>query len=269
LGFIVNFEVLDYMRLVTITTDFGTRDGYVASLKGTLYSAHSSLQVEDLVHDLEPFDIVVGALFVKQAITHFPNRTIHLAAVDVLYDTYGSLLIGHKQGHIVIAPNNGMLSLLGYDDQDEVYLNEFVYQGYDGYLRGIKQILEQIMADRPLSTLGTIYPGHKRRFDLQATIRPGQIRASVIHIDKFENAILNVDKGLFEETRNGRPFSIFYKRTNPINEISSSYGSIPIGEVGAIINSYGLLEIGINKGKAHSLLGLGKEDAIIIEFEEE
>ena len=257
------------MRLVTLTTDFGTQDGYVASLKGALYSTQSSLQLVDLVHDIDPYDIVVGALFLKQAVDNFPAKSIHIAAVDVLYDAYGSLLIGNKDGHIVIAPNNGMLSLLGYDDQDQVYLSEFVYEGFDGYLKGIQQIVGQIIADKPVDKIGTIYPGHKRRFDLQATLRPGQIRASVIHIDRFENAILNVDKALFEESRKGRPFGIFYKRTDPIREISTSYGSMPIGEVGAIINSYGLLEIGINKGKAHSLLNLSKEDAIIIEFEQE
>ncbi len=172
-------------------------------------------------------------------------------------------------GHIVIAPNNGILSLIGYNDKAEVYLIEFVYESFDAYLNGIKHIVRQILADKPVNELGTIYPGHKRRFDLQATIRPGQIRASVIHVDRFENAILNVDKDMFEENREGRAFGIYYKRTDPIKEISTSYGSIPIGEVAVIVNSYGLLEIGINKGKAHSLLGLSKEDTIIIEFEEQ
>ncbi len=257
------------MRLVTITTDFGTQDGFVTSLKGAIYSAESSLQVVDLSHDIDPYDIVIGALFVQQALRHFPKGTIHIAAVDVLYDTYGSLLVGNRDGYIVIAPNNGLLSLLGFGDDDMVYLSEFVYENYNAYLTGVKQILQHLFGEQPIEALGTIYPGHKRRFELSATIRPSQIGASVIHIDRFENAILNVDRKLFEKNRAGRIFGIYYKRTEPITEISPSYGSIQIGEVGVIINSYGLLEIGINKGKAHSLLGLSKEDSIIIEFEKE
>jgi len=256
------------MRLVTITTDFGTRDGYVASLKGAIYSTQPSLHVVDLIHDIAPFDIVVGSLFLRQALSHFPVETIHIAGVDVLYDGYGSLLIGKKDNHVVIAPNNGMLSLLGLDDKDEVYLSEYVYEDFDGYLKGVKLLLAHLLSDNPISSIGTIYPGHKRRFDLQATIRQDQIQASVVHVDKFENAILNVDESLFEENRKGRTFGIYYKRSDPITSISSSYGSVPIGEVVAVFNSYGLLEIGINKGKAHSLLGLEKEDAIIIEFQE-
>jgi len=132
------------MRLVTITTDFGTRDGYVASLKGAIYSTQPNLHVVDLIHDISPYDIVVGSLFLRQALTHFPTETIHIAAVDVLYDGYGSLLIGKTDSHIIIAPNNGMLSLLGLDDTDEVYLSEYVYEDFDGYLKGVKHILVKV-----------------------------------------------------------------------------------------------------------------------------
>lgn len=256
------------MRLVTLTTDFGTRDGYVASLKGALYSTQPNLNVVDLIHDVGSYDIVVGSLFLRQALTHFPSETIHIAAVDVLYDQFGSLLIGKKDDRIIIAPNNGMLTLLGLNDTDEVYLSEYVYEDFDGYLKGLKLVLTHLLSDHPITSLGTIYPGHKQRLDLQATISPNQIQASVMHVDRFENAILNIDQALFEENRKGRNFGIFYKRNDPITSISSSYGSVPIGEVVAVFNSYGLLEIGINKGKAHSLLGLDKEDAIIIEFQE-
>ena len=148
------------MRLVTITTDFGTRDGYVASLKGTLYSTHPQLHVVDLIHDIAPYDIVVGSLFLRQALVHFPKDTIHIAGVDVLYDGYGSLLIGRKNDHVIIAPNNGMLSLIGLDDTDEVYLSEYVYKDFDGYLKGIKMVFNHLLQEQPLTALGTIYPGH-------------------------------------------------------------------------------------------------------------
>lgn len=256
------------MKLVTITTDFGSSDGYVTSLKGAIYSAHPTCQVVDLIHNVQPYDIVVGSLFLRQAVRHFPDKTIHIAAIDLFYEEFGSILIGKVGNQYVITPNNGLLSLLGLDDKSEVYLCEYVYNGFNSFLDGLKKVLSHLTGDQEISNIGTLYPGHKQRFDLQPTVRPGQIRASVVHIDRFENAILNVDQKLFDQSRNGRKFSIFYKRSDPITKISAAYGDVEIGEAMALFNSYGLLEIGINKGKAHSMLGIGVEDAIIIEFEE-
>ena len=73
------------MALVTLSTDFGTRDSYVAEMKGVLHSeGPASLRVADLSHELAPFDVRGAALFVRAALPRFPAGTVHVVVVEVL-----------------------------------------------------------------------------------------------------------------------------------------------------------------------------------------
>lgn len=256
------------MNLVTLTTDFGTRDSYAASLKGIIYSASSAVHVVDLIHDIDPFDIVQAALYLKQAVYHFPIKTTHIVAVDVLYSSKAGIIVLETNKQLIIGPDNGILSLISDPREiSTVYRYRGHYSDLRSYLHSLKDLVKHILADNPLTELAVPFEDYQKRIDLQPTIGPNQIRASVIHIDRFENVILNVDAHLYKSIGQNRNIKIFYQRNDPIIQVSKTYGDVEVGEVTCIFNSYDLLEIGINKGKAHSLLGLNKDDAIIIEFE--
>ncbi|MBT8218808.1 MAG: SAM-dependent chlorinase/fluorinase [Bacteroidia bacterium] len=256
------------MNLVTLTSDFGTSDGYAASLKGVIYSAYDSVHVIDLIHDIEPFDIVQAALFLKQAIRHFPNKTVHIIGVDALYTSDAHLLILETQQQLLIGPDNGILSLVS--DPKEIltiYRHRKPYTDLESFLQRVKELIGHLLSEKSLKDLAVPFEDYQKRIDLKPTIGPNQIRASVIHIDRFENVILNVDAQLLKEIGHDRALKIFYRRNDPITQVAQSYGDVEVGEVTCVINSYDLMEIGINKGKAHSMLGLNKDDTVIIEFE--
>jgi S-adenosyl-L-methionine hydrolase (adenosine-forming) len=101
---------------------------------------------------------------------------------------------------------------------------------------------------------------------LQPVISQNQIRGSVIHIDNYDNVILNITRDLFQKISKNRPFQLYFKRHDPITQLSNYYNDVPIGETLCLFNS-DYLEIAINMGKAAELLGLKIEDTVQINFQ--
>jgi S-adenosylmethionine hydrolase len=82
------------------------------------------------------------------------------------------------------------------------------------------------------------------------------VECHVIHIDRFENVVINLTKEIFEQVGKGRPFSIQFMRDEEIKQLSTHYYNVQEGEKLCRFNETGYLEIAINRGKAASLLGL-------------
>ncbi|MCB0641028.1 MAG: SAM-dependent chlorinase/fluorinase, partial [Phaeodactylibacter sp.] len=101
---------------------------------------------------------------------------------------------------------------------------------------------------------------------LQPVTSTSTIRGTVIHVDRYDNVIVNVEKDLFYKIGNHRPFELYFKRHDPILQLSKYYHDVPVGEVLCLFNTSDLLEIAINMGKASTLLGLKVDDAIQIDF---
>ena len=106
----------------------------------------------------------------------------------------------------------------------------------------------------------------EKKLDVQPVITESEIRATIIHVDKYENVILNVTKEFFEYQCRERRFEIFFKYENPITRISDNYADVAVGEVLCFFNSGGYMEIAINMGKAASQLDLIKDETIQIKF---
>ena len=109
------------MTLLTLTTDFGTQDYYVAELKGVLLSeGPSSLRLVDLSHELAPFDIHAAALFLRAALPRFPAGSIHLAVVDPGVGSERRALIVERPDMLLVGPDNALFSYL-FDGTESVY----------------------------------------------------------------------------------------------------------------------------------------------------
>ena len=97
--------------VVTLTTDFGTADGYAAAVKGVLLAAAPEARIVDLSHDLPPHDVVAGAWLLLRAAPFFPARTIHLGVVDPGVGGNRRALILQAGGQYFVGPDNGLFSL--------------------------------------------------------------------------------------------------------------------------------------------------------------
>ncbi|MCG8573355.1 MAG: SAM-dependent chlorinase/fluorinase [Flavobacteriales bacterium] len=272
------------MRIITLTTDLGLQDQFVASIKGQLYSRLSDVQIVDISHDVRPFDIGQAAFFVNNVLEDFPEGTIHFLGVDSLPE----IKIGNPEnncyplvmklhGQYFIGCDNGLFSLLKDYESAETIVRLDDFSSKFALRFPTKHIyiptIQKLVEGTDIKDLGEEISSIRRVFTAQPTIETNLIKGQVIHIDKYGNVIANITEKLFNETGRGNPFTIYFKSSQYfIENISKNYYEVPTGEKLALFNANGFLEIAINKGVhgngggAGSLLGLGVGDIIRMEF---
>lgn len=256
------------MAIVSLTTDFGIKDHYVAILKASILSRYQEVTFVDISHAVDSHDIVQGAFYLSNSYKHFPENAIHVAAVYNYYQSDFRLLVFKKEGQYFIGPDNGIFSLM-FEDFTSTQVHEVNMQSLPPD-QSLHQILAHVVAcishGLGLEEIGPAAENLKRKMGIQPVVTKNQIRATIIHIDHFENVVINLSQEQFEKVRQGREFEMYYKQHDPITMISKSYGSVDIGDVLCIFNSSGYLEISLNMGKASSMLGLHKNETVQINF---
>src|SRR5690606_695620 len=98
--------------IVTLLTDFGTADTYVAQMKGVMLGIDPTLRLVDLTHDIPPQDILEGAFQLATAVEAFPPGTVHLAVVDPGVGTERRTIAVRTRQAVFVAPDNGVLSFV-------------------------------------------------------------------------------------------------------------------------------------------------------------
>lgn len=253
------------MSIITLITDFGSKDYYVALLKGHILSEVPTATLVDITHEIAPHDIMEGAFFLKSVYNRFPKGTIHVVGVNTYYEPNSRLVAFEHEGYFFIGPNNGLFSLVLTDlDEDLIYIlaDQDITDLYDV----IANAILGITVNSPLNLLGHPVGHFDRKLSLQPVVSNDQIRATIIHVDHFGNVIVNLTKPTFERIRKGRNFMIFYKSDEPIVRLSHRYNDVQIGDVCAFFNSIDMLEVAIHMGNAHKLLNLNKNETIQIDF---
>ncbi|WP_235297268.1 SAM hydrolase/SAM-dependent halogenase family protein [Portibacter marinus] len=255
------------MAVISIISDFGTKDHYVAVLKACLYRRSPSVNLVDITHEISPFDIVQGAFILKSTWCQFPKGTVHIAAINLFFAERNEFIAFEREGHFFVGPNNGIFTLIF----DDLYASEIVQVPYDPeenypLQNALANAACKLSADQDLDMVGTSLLELEKKISVAPVVNESQIRGTVVHIDDYGNVIVNVDKELFERVQKDRDFGIYFKPNDPIREISVEYSDVPIGDVLCFFNSGGYLEVAINKGSAASLLGLKKDEAIQIDF---
>ena len=244
------------MQLITLTSDMGIKDHYLASMKGAIYSASPSIQIVDISHSIVSFSTTETAYCIAHFFESFQIGTIHIIAVNSepminLNNEELSYLpsILLFKGHYFIGTDNGIFSLLV---QNEVF---------EGFWR-----IDNVLSNK------NIFIFQRATTALPIT-EPNVIKGSVIQIDHFGNIITNISKEIFYSFGENTPFTIYFRKVEYcIDEISSSYTDVPHGEKLAIFNSDNYLEIAVNHGSldrkngASTLFGILLKDTIRIEF---
>jgi len=252
--------------IITLTTDFGLRDYYVATIKASLLNQVPQAQLVDITHLVPPHDIVKAAYLLKNAFRSFPKNTIHIVSVNNDQSGESSLLLAKVQEQFFILPDNGILSLLFDQGLDQVYRIPKISAEQNVLQNIYATVCRHIVEGGKLEEIGQRVKEFEQRITLKPVISTSQIRGSVIHIDHYENVIVNISKSLFEEIGHGRPFEIYFKRHDPIRLISQHYQEVAVGNTLCLFNTADQLEIAISMGKAASMLGLNVDDTIQIDF---
>ena len=252
--------------LVTLTTDFGRADFHLPRLRGCLLGEFPGLRLVDITHEVPPYDIVRAAHIFGRSWSHFPKGTIHLISVNDYYQPRGRFLALRHEGHYFLAPDNGLLGLVLAD------INRSELFALDNYRAGdllptvYARAVAHLAVGKPFHEIGIPATTMTERLAFQPVIGPNYIRGTAVFIDRFDNVTTNITRELFEDVGRGRGFQLLVKRNTPIDALSFRYFDVPEGEALCRFNSDDYLEIAINLGRAASLLGIGVEDMVQVEF---
>ncbi|MFM8431376.1 MAG: S-adenosyl-l-methionine hydroxide adenosyltransferase family protein [Bacteroidota bacterium] len=260
------------MQLVTLTTDWGSGDPYVASFVGDLLRQDVSIRIEHISHDLPKDDLLSAAFFTISTFHHFPKGTVHFIGHEVAgghqFNKASVYLIARFQEHFFVGADSGIFSMAFQGRNFECWKPE-IPKGM--HLRQLFEKLAETIVSlsrgKDPSTLGEPYTDLVQNHFTRPTSDPSGIRCSVLYIDSHGNAIFNLNRSVFEKERNGRPFTILVRKaTYKIGRISNHYNEVETGDILALFNQNDFLEIALNKDNAAKLIGFKVYDSILIEF---
>ena len=258
------------MAIITLTSDWGLADYYLPAVKGTIFSALPDVNVVDITHNIEPFDIRSAAFIVKNCYKNFPKGTIHIIAIDTEESVENPHVVVKANGHYFIGTDNSIFSLIIDQDPYEAVTIEVV-QDTDFFTFSAKdrfvKVAVMLYNNAPLSEIGDPYE-IKERIEFRPTYDGNSIHGLVNYIDSYENLVTNISRQLFEKLCAGRKFTIkLSTRIYKINEIKNCYHDVAAPNIVALFGTHGFLEIALNHGKAASLLGIERDSAVDIYFE--
>ncbi|MHC1706107.1 MAG: S-adenosyl-l-methionine hydroxide adenosyltransferase family protein [Bacteroidales bacterium] len=258
------------MAIITLTSDWGTRDYYAAAVKGSILQLLPGVNIVDISHGIPPFNLHHASFVVRNSYRHFPEESIHI--IDMNSDTPAKTkyLLVESEKQFFIAPDNGIFSLI-FDKSPDKIIEISVPPSLKTSTFIAKDLFAPIACNLAQGAepeaFGVKVEGLSQRVSFAPTVDGNVIRGKVVYIDSYENAFLNINQELFHKVGQGRPFTIYFKTLdNAVQKISQSYNDVPEGDILAVFSSCGLLEIAINKGNASGLLGLKTDEMVRIEF---
>ena len=255
------------MAIVTLTTDFGHRDAYVAILKAKLLALDSSLTILDIGHDVEPANIAHGAFLLRSAYPNFPQHSIHLVAVDSLGSANNRFIALEIDGQFFIGTDNGLLSLISEWEPEQVVL---ISEGENTTFPArdiMAPIAARLAEGAILEEVGKPYSEMKRFLKRSIKANKQEIIGHVAHIDHYVNLLTNIPKRDFDILSKDKKFTVGIGKEH-ITEINISPADVDAGDCFVLFNHMDLLEVGIKNGHAAQLLGLQFDSPIWIKFEE-
>lgn len=259
------------MGVITLTSDWGTADYYVAAVKGMILKHHPEAKIVDITHEINKFDSGMAAFMIKHAYPGFPKNSIHIIGVNTEESINEPHTIAYYAGQYFIGTDNGVFSMIFDGDPDWMIeldipheSSGFTFSSRDRFAMAAARIA---IGEDP-KKLGSEKLTLNKKMLFKPVIDPDHIKAMVIHIDGYQNLITNIDQNTFENFTKGKPFEIsFRSQRYKITEVNEAYTDVRPGEIVAVFASNSLLEIAINQGKAASLLGIHKNDPVIVSLQ--
>jgi S-adenosyl-L-methionine hydrolase (adenosine-forming) len=264
---------LAYRPIVTLTTDFGTNDHFVGTMKGVILEIVPEAQIVDICHAVQAFDVLDGALTISQAYSYFPNGTVHVVVVDPGVGTARRPILASSDGYHFVAPDNGVLSLV-YAREERVHVRHITSEHY------FRQPLSNTFHARDIfapvaAYLAKLVDTVKFGEEIEDYVRfsapkpkpvdENRMRGVVLKVDRFGNLITNItpqDAPMLFAADPG-PFKVVVG-SREITEIHTAYAEGAPGQIFGILGSMGFLEIAANRGAAAQLIGAGKGSEVTV-----
>jgi S-adenosylmethionine hydrolase len=242
--------------VITLTTDFGTRDPFVGIMKGVMLGIAPNVRIVDVTHAVPPQNVAAGAYALRSATPWFPPGTIHVAVVDPGVGTRRRALLVETAAAYFIGPDNGLLSLAApmrtvrriIDVSRSRYRLQPVSRTFHGrdvfapVAAALAAGVEAAMLGRAVDAMQSLRTPRVRR-------RGPVLLGEVLWVDGFGNLTTNITRAdLVGADFRGRRLSITIARH--VVPFRPSYSGVPYGRPVAVMNSSDLVEIAVNRGSA-------------------
>lgn len=272
------------MPIITLTSDFGNKDYFVAIVKEKILNSISDVKIIDISHNIDLYNLSETAYNLMGVLHHFSAPAYHFVLVDAEIECHSHFVLAKKANQKIICANNGLASLIAiYHDFDELFLIEKpsnATANTELYLDIIAKYEKGILNNKKVS-LDEI----KKVTELYATYhnQSNLLKGAIIYEDHFGNLVTNIKRSTFEKYRANRPFKFRNERTRfTIDRIQNHYEDFKLKENEDIKNKEGaallmfndqdFLQISIYKSKENgggiprNLLGLKYRDIVYFEF---
>ncbi len=269
------------MSIITLTSDYGTKDHFISSVKGFIYANSKSVNIVDISHEIDPFNIGQCAYIFRNSYPNFADKTIHIIGLDSEISGEKKHVIAKVNNQYFIGTDNGVFSIIFQAKKIEKIIqiefnNELKDSGFP-MLHVFARIACQITNGIEIEKFGKEISSFMYNKVSQPIIKIDEFKkkrtivAEIIYIDRFGNAITNISKDFFSNNIQDKAFTILVRRNQKIQIISKKYSDVEEGDILAIFNTAELLEISIMRRNtseigANKLLGINEKDSILIDF---
>jgi S-adenosyl-L-methionine hydrolase (adenosine-forming) len=242
------------MPVVTLLTDFGTSDSYVAEMKGVLLSLCPEAVLIDVTHAVPPGDVRAGAYLLGRSWHRFPLGAIHLAVVDPGVGTARAALAMRTQGHAFVGPDNGLFTPVLKDAEVEIVVLPTpesaapTFHGRDLFAPAAAALARAA----PLTSLGPPLTRIPERLTYTEPRYEGKsVVGEIVYVDRFGTLVTNLTTELVP------PYAVLEVEGLEIGPLRRTFGDVPTGGLLAYVGSAGAVEIAVRDGSAARRLGLG------------
>lgn len=247
------------MPIITLTSDIGLQDYLTGAIKGLLLQHCGDARVVDISHHISPFNLPQATYICRSAFRYFPEGTYHLVLNNLFDRKADYLLMGRHNNQYILCADNGLLTMIAGGMPEEVYripLDPSEHRNTLNMVAVMARALARLIGGATPAETGTLTGEITVKNNLQPLTGEDYIEGQILHIDNFENVIVNITREQFDGQRKGRKFAILFRRDEMITQLSETYADVPEGQKLALFNAAGYLEIAVNKGNAAGLFGL-------------
>ena len=255
--------------IVTLTTDFGLADPFVGIMKGVALGVAPDAQLVDITHDIRAYDIQEAAFIIDSTYRYFPGGTVHVIVVDPAVGSARRPIAATANGHIFVAPDNGVLSCVLQADPTAPSASVYWINNRSLFLNSVSQtfhgrdifapVAAHLARGTPIESVGPRIVDFVKKALPKPRPQGDRLLGTVLRVDKFGNIVTNLRRHHL-----GRDFSIRVAGLS-ITRLCSSFSEAEPGEFFAIEGSTGYIELALNQGSAADRLNVARGAEIELE----